>query len=174
MSTITNASFTPRSYLKAVDRINEWSVSAFLVPGSEYHNASGAGRRWGEPGDALGVIQRDCMRARAALFARLASCKTANISIFFNPDIKLLILHEHRHDDGIRNFFLDVWELLVKVSTLSPSSLHLSPALPSRDAASDTFFHTQQTLMNPLHDPQAPIRASAFDARVRASARKHL
>lgn len=32
------------------------------------------------------------------------------------PDIKFLILHEHKHDDGIRNFFLDVWELWVKVS----------------------------------------------------------
>jgi UTP:GlnB (protein PII) uridylyltransferase len=35
---------------------------------------------------------------------------------FCFSDVKLLILHEHKHDDGIRNFFYDVWELLVKVS----------------------------------------------------------
>lgn len=69
------------SYLKAVDRTNEWTVSAFLVPGS----ASSA-----------------CCRALSPLTSSTA-------------DIKMLILHEHRHDDGIRNFFLDVWELLVKV-----------------------------------------------------------
>ncbi|PWN90283.1 Sedlin [Acaromyces ingoldii] len=79
-------------YLKAVDRINEWTTSAFLAPGN----------------------------------------------------IKLLILHEHKHDDGIRNFFYDVWELVVK------------------------------TMMNPFHDANAPIDSPTFDAKVRASARKHL
>ncbi|CAO1620278.1 unnamed protein product [Parajaminaea phylloscopi] len=79
-------------YMKAVDRINEWTTSAFLVPGN----------------------------------------------------VKFLILHEHRHDDGIRNFFLDIWELWVKM------------------------------IQNPFHDLNAPLKSPAFDAKVKASARKHL
>ena len=31
-------------------------------------------------------------------------------------DMKFVLLHETRNDDGIRSFFLDVWELYVKVS----------------------------------------------------------
>ncbi|CAO1618733.1 unnamed protein product [Jaminaea pallidilutea] len=79
-------------YLKAVDRINEWTTSAFLVPGN----------------------------------------------------VKFLILHEHKHDDGIRNFFLDIWELWVKI------------------------------IQNPFHDLNAPITSPAFDTKVKLSARKHL
>ncbi|PWN36003.1 Sedlin [Meira miltonrushii] len=79
-------------YLKAVDRMNEWTTSAFIAPGN----------------------------------------------------IKFLILHEHKLDDGIRNFFFDVWELFVKV------------------------------MMNPFHDLNQPIQSASFDAKVRASARKHL
>lgn len=30
--------------------------------------------------------------------------------------MKFVLLHETRNDDGIRSFFLDVWELYVKVS----------------------------------------------------------
>lgn len=79
-------------YLKAVDRMNEWTTSAFIAPGN----------------------------------------------------IKFLILHEHKLDDGIRNFFFDVWELFVKI------------------------------MMNPFHDLNQPIQSTSFDAKVRASARKHL
>ncbi|KAK0566619.1 TRAPP subunit [Tilletia horrida] len=79
-------------YLKAVDRINEWTTSTFLLPNN----------------------------------------------------VKFMILHEHKHDDGIRNFFLDVWESYVKLS------------------------------INPFHDLNAPIRSASFDNRVRQSARKHL
>lgn len=31
-----------------------------------------------------------------------------------------------------------------------------------------------QTLLNPFHELNAPIRSPVFDARVRASAKKHL
>lgn len=44
---------------------------------------------------------------------RLAWHDTRLISLL---DLKFLILHEHKHDDGIRNFFYDVWEMVVKVS----------------------------------------------------------
>lgn len=79
-------------YLRAVDRINEWTTSAFVVPGGT----------------------------------------------------RFLILHEHKHDEGIRNFFLDVWELWVKLN------------------------------LNPLREPDSPVLSSSFDSRVRASARRYL
>lgn len=41
-------------------------------------------------------------------------------------DVKFLILHEHKHDDGIRNFFLDIWELWVKVRSGEGSMLSIS------------------------------------------------
>ncbi|KAJ3510054.1 hypothetical protein NMY22_g16091 [Coprinellus aureogranulatus] len=79
-------------YLKAVDKFNDWTVSAFVTPGN----------------------------------------------------MKFLLLHEGKNDDGIRAFFMDVWELYVK------------------------------TLANPFHTAHTPIRSAVFDARVRASARKNL
>ncbi|EPQ27642.1 uncharacterized protein PFL1_04780 [Pseudozyma flocculosa PF-1] len=66
-------------------------------------------------------------------------------SCFLVPGgVKFLILHEHRHDDGIRNFFLDIWEAYLKVS------------------------------LNPFFDPNTAITSASFDAKVKASARKHL
>ena len=35
-------------------------------------------------------------------------------------DMKFVLLHEGKNDDGIKSFFMDVWELYVKVG--SPSS----------------------------------------------------
>jgi hypothetical protein len=101
-------------YLKAIDRINEWTTSAFLAPGSE-----------------------------STVF-QLSS--NSNSFTPFPPliDLRFLILHEHKHDDGIRNFFFDVWELVVKV------------------------------MMNPFHDLNDPINSTSFDVKVRNSARKHL
>jgi len=32
-------------------------------------------------------------------------------------DMKFVLLHEGKNDDGIRQFFMDVWELYVKVRT---------------------------------------------------------
>ncbi|PWN39870.1 Sedlin [Ceraceosorus guamensis] len=67
------------------------------------------------------------------------------VSCFLLPNrYFFVILHEHKHEEGIRNFFLDAWELLLK------------------------------TFINPLHDPLNPIRSPAFDTRIRASARRHL
>lgn len=46
-------------------------------------------------------------------------------------DVKFLILHEHKHDDGIRNFFLDIWELWVKVRSGENSRLPIVIATES-------------------------------------------
>jgi hypothetical protein len=35
-------------------------------------------------------------------------------------DMKFVLLHEGKNDDGIRAFFTDVWELYVKVCSVEP------------------------------------------------------
>ena len=57
--------------------------------------------------------------------------------------IKLMLLHDVRNEDGIKNFFQEVHELYVKV------------------------------LMNPFYDPKDPISSSLFDARVKVLGRKY-
>ncbi|KIJ56512.1 hypothetical protein M422DRAFT_22675 [Sphaerobolus stellatus SS14] len=79
-------------YLKAIDKFNEWTVSAFVTPGN----------------------------------------------------MKFILLHDSKNDEGIKAFFMDVWELYLK------------------------------TMLNPFHTAYTPIKSSVFDARVRTSAKKHL
>ncbi|GAA6028235.1 hypothetical protein JCM8097_006931 [Rhodosporidiobolus ruineniae] len=67
------------------------------------------------------------------------------VSAWLTPGgVKIILLHELKNDDGIRLFFQEVWETYVK------------------------------TLLNPFHELNAPIRNQAFDARIKASAKKHL
>ena len=57
--------------------------------------------------------------------------------------IRCMLLHDVRNEDGIRNFFHDVHELYVKV------------------------------LMNPFYDVNLPISSALFDARVKVLGRKY-
>ena len=57
--------------------------------------------------------------------------------------IKLMLLHDVRNEDGIKNFFQEVHELYVKA------------------------------LMNPFYDPKDPISSALFDARVKVLGRKY-
>lgn len=66
-------------YFKGIDKFNEWTVSAFVTPGSK----------------------------RTELFKR------QKMTVYI--DMKFVLLHEGKNDDGIRQFFMDVWELYVKV-----------------------------------------------------------
>ncbi|GAA5996776.1 trafficking protein particle complex subunit 2 [Rhodotorula paludigena] len=67
------------------------------------------------------------------------------VSAWLTPGgVKLILLHELKNEDGIRLFLQETWETYVK------------------------------TLLNPFHELNAPIRNQTFDARVRASAKKHL
>ncbi|KAF5339534.1 hypothetical protein D9611_011468 [Ephemerocybe angulata] len=59
-------------------------------------------------------------------------------------NMKFILLHEGKNDDGIRGFFFEVWELYVK------------------------------TMANPFHSAHTPIRSPVFDHRVRASAKRYL
>ncbi|BBN12836.1 trafficking protein particle complex subunit 2 [Marchantia polymorpha subsp. ruderalis] len=57
---------------------------------------------------------------------------------------RLMLLHDSRNEDGIRNFFQEVHELYIKL------------------------------LLNPLYVPGSRITSPFFDTRVRALARKYL
>jgi hypothetical protein len=81
-----------------------------------------------------------------------------------NIDMKFIILHETKNDDGIKAFFNDVWELYIKVCAF---------IFVLFDKCSSVFF-LKQTAMNPFHTAHTPIRSTVFDNRVRASAKKHL
>ncbi|CCF49408.1 hypothetical protein NDA11_000078 [Ustilago hordei] len=66
-------------------------------------------------------------------------------SCFVVPgNIKMVLLHEHKLEEGIKSFFLDVWESYLKV------------------------------MMNPFQDANSPIENASFDAKVRAAAKKFL
>lgn len=67
------------------------------------------------------------------------------VSAFITPgNMKFILLHESKNDDGIRAFFYEVWELYVK------------------------------TMLNPFHTAHTPIRSQVFHNRVCASAKKYL
>lgn len=83
-------------------------------------------------------------------------------SYAYDQGVKIILLHELKNDDGIRLFLQETWESYLKVR-------------PSYSARILTNDHTtRQTLMNPFHELNAPIRSQTFDARIRASAKKHL
>ncbi|ORY21253.1 Sedlin [Naematelia encephala] len=67
-----------------------------------------------------------------------------SVSAFLAGSVKFVLLHDTKNDDGIRLFFLDVWEAYVKV------------------------------LLNPFHTVNTPIRNPIFEARVRQSAKRLL
>jgi trafficking protein particle complex subunit 2 len=67
------------------------------------------------------------------------------VSAFVTPgQVRFLLLHEKKDDDGIKNFFNEVHELYIKV------------------------------LLNPFYNINTPIQARGFGERVRAVARKRL
>ena len=78
-----------------------------------------------------------------------------------NKDMKFVLLHEGKNDDGIRAFFTEVWELYTKVSGGSV-------------ADRSELKGYAQTMMNPFHTAHSMIVSAVFDARVRVSAKKHL
>jgi hypothetical protein len=54
--------------------------------------------------------------------AFIATSGTSPVSvslIFADVAVKFVLLHDQKNDDGIRQFFLDLWELYVKVSARS-------------------------------------------------------
>ena len=109
-----------------MDKFNEWTVSAFVTPGSKRD-------LW---------WQHD------------------NGQLIVRQDMKFVLLHEGKNDEGIRLFFNEVWEVYVKVS--------------DAEWILSTPADHEQTMLNPFHTAHSGIVSGVFDARVRASARKHL
>eukprot|EP00042_Codosiga_hollandica_P024357 m.102095 g.102095 ORF g.102095 m.102095 type:complete len:117 (-) comp51529_c0_seq4:513-863(-) len=58
--------------------------------------------------------------------------------------VRLVLLHDIKNDDGIRGFFGEVYELYIKV------------------------------LLNPFYTPGAPITSKDFSAKVKMVAKRHL
>ncbi|WVR04827.1 hypothetical protein IAU60_001839 [Kwoniella sp. DSM 27419] len=66
------------------------------------------------------------------------------VSAFVATTVKFVLLHDVKNDDGIRSFFMDVWEAYVKI------------------------------LMNPFHTVNTQIRNPGFEGKIRASAKRNL
>ncbi|KAF8810250.1 transport protein particle complex subunit [Phlegmacium glaucopus] len=94
---------------------------------------------------SLDVIEDVMRKENTMYFKSVDKFNEWTVSAFITPgNMKFVLLHEGKNDDGIKSFFMDVWELYVK------------------------------TLMNPFHTAHSPIKSNVFDTRVRQSAKKHL
>ncbi|KAK0242522.1 related to Trafficking protein particle complex subunit 2 [Armillaria ostoyae] len=139
-----------------------WSTSAFAGTltalsgaSSVPHHTTGGPVRMGGGQDrhviqmianaSLDVVE-DVMRKENTMYLKsVDKFNEWTISAFITPgNTKFVLLHEGKNDDGIKSFFMDVWELYVK------------------------------TMLNPFHTAHTVIRSGVFDARVRHSAKKYL
>ncbi|KII95774.1 hypothetical protein PLICRDRAFT_34718 [Plicaturopsis crispa FD-325 SS-3] len=141
-----------------------WSTSAFAgtltalsgaSSATQSHHIPGGGARMGGGQDrhviqmianaSLDVVEEVMRKDNAMYLKSVDKFNEWTISAFITPgNMKFILLHESKNDDGIKSFFNDVWELYVK------------------------------TMLNPFHTAHTPIRSTVFDTRVRASAKKHL
>lgn len=78
-------------YLKSVDRHNQWIASAFIA-------TSGTSPLF-HVHDHIYI----------PIISHASPSNDADVSV------KFVLLHDQKNDDGIRAFFLDLWELYVKV-----------------------------------------------------------
>ncbi|EPT02878.1 hypothetical protein FOMPIDRAFT_1022734 [Fomitopsis schrenkii] len=141
-----------------------WSTSAFAgtltalsgaTSATQAHHAQGGTVRIGGGQDrhviqmianaSLDVIEEIVRKDNMMYLKSVDKFNEWTVSAFVTPgNMKFVLLHEARNDDGIKSFFHEVWELYVK------------------------------TMLNPFHTAHTPIRSTVFDARVRASAKKYL
>ena len=93
---------------------------------------------------ALDMVDDAVWGTQSMLFKNVDKFNDYLVSAFVTAGhVRLMLLHDVRNEDGIRNFFHDVHELYVKV------------------------------LMNPFHVFNTPINSPLFDARVKVLGRKY-
>lgn len=80
------------------------------------------------------------------------------------------MLHDVRQEDGIKNFFNDVYDLYIKVSFLP----YEHKSAPQLSECVNIFFSASQFAMNPFYEINAPIRSTAFERKVQFLGKKHL
>ncbi|KAK7695663.1 hypothetical protein QCA50_000299 [Cerrena zonata] len=154
----------PTTTSPLASNLPSWSTSAFAGTLTALSGASSAAQSYHVQGSAarmgggkdrhviqmianasLDVIEEVMRKENAMYLKSVDKFNEWTVSAFITPgNMKFVLLHETRNDDGIRSFFVDVWEVYVK------------------------------TMLNPFHTAHTPIRSAVFDARVRASAKKYL
>ena len=100
--------FTIDMYFKVIDRYNEQLVSAYVTPSSMQNCLS----------LCLKPTQISCRQVAVEL-------TTATIAFLWDAayqpasDYRFLLLHDGRHEEGVKAFFTELHELLTK-ATLNP------------------------------------------------------
>lgn len=86
------------------------------------------------------------------------------------------MLHDMRQEDGIKNFFNDVYDLYIKVSGLPSDFKHLAwhNIWSVLCLLSLIIIFVFQFAMNPFYEINAPIRSTAFERKVQFLGKKHL
>lgn len=94
---------------------------------------------------ALDIVEDLAWTTNATFLKSVDKFNDLTVSVYVTAgQTKLMLLHDSRNEDGIRNFFQEVYELYIKI------------------------------LLNPLYVPGSRIMSPYFDTRVRALARKYL
>mmetsp|Transcript_3362 Transcript_3362/g.4978 ORF Transcript_3362/g.4978 Transcript_3362/m.4978 type:complete len:141 (+) Transcript_3362:80-502(+) len=94
---------------------------------------------------ALDLVEKAAWATNNMYLKVVDKVNQQQVSTFLTAgNIKFMLLHSGRSEDSIRNFFIDVYEVYVKLA------------------------------MNPFYQYDKPITSKAFDTKVRAAARRYL
>jgi len=94
---------------------------------------------------ALDIVDEIVWKNSAMYFKNVDKFTNSNISAFVTAGhIKFMLLHEKKDEDGIKNFFAEVYELYLKI------------------------------LLNPFYNVNTPITSNQFDERVKGIAKRKL
>ncbi|KAI8048293.1 Sedlin [Syncephalis plumigaleata] len=94
---------------------------------------------------SLDVIEEMMWSTNALYLKTVDRYNDKTVSAYVTPsNMKLLLIHENKTDDGVKNFLTECHELYIKM------------------------------LLNPFYEPNMPIRSTAFDNKIRAAARRYL
>lgn len=94
---------------------------------------------------SLDIVEELQFETNSLYLQTVDKFNSMNISTFLTAaNVKFMLLHDVKNDDGIKNFFNDLYELYVK------------------------------NVMNPFYRFNGTIRSKTFDNKVRTLARKYL